>query len=257
MKKIIAVFLIIAVAIGSVSALEDFEIEAYGGVGIEFANASGFKAVRISDYYRYGSSEGSLLLPLADMNGTGVLFTVSAGARYELIPNLNVLGELLVGFASGGTYSYQFDLGAIYEFPFQIISPKFHLGAGAKLGFISYSKGLGNAQVLPGTTPPVILEEGTIRTGDSISFSSMGLDITPIVDAKFQITDALSVGLDMGFQFTIFFKNAIEDTTQGKTISLDERYFFKPQAGALERETFTPSVSVTGFKTNIHVLYKF
>ena len=257
MKKFIAAFLIIAVAICSVSALEGITLEAYGGAGIEFANASGFKAVRISDYYRYGSSEGSLLLPLGSMNGTGVLFTAHAGVRYEVIPNLNVLGELLVGFAGGGTYSYQFDLGAIYELPFQIISPKFHLGAGAKLGFISYSKGLGNAQVLAGTTPPVILEEGTIRTGDSISFSSMGLDITPIVDAKFEITEALSVGLDMGFQFTIFLKNAIEDTTQDKTISVDSRYFFKPQAGTLVPETFNPSVSVTGFKTNIHVLYKF
>ena len=84
----------------------------------------------------------------------------------------------------------------------------------------------------------------------------MGLDITPIIDAKFEITEALSVGLDMGFQFTIFLNNAIEDTTQGKTISLDSRYFFKPQA-TLEPETFNPSVSVTGFKTNIHVLYKF
>lgn len=257
MKKLIAVLLIFAVAITAVSALDDFEITAYGGVGVEFGNASNFKEVRISDYYKYGSSEGSLLFPLANMNGMNALFTVHAGARYEVIPNLDVLGELLVGFAGSGTYSYQGDIGAIYKLPFEIITPKLHLGAGAKLGFISYSKGLGKAQTLPGTTPPVILDEGRINNGDSISFSSMGLAITPLIDASFEITDAISVGLDMGFQITIFIKNAIDNTTTGNTISLDNRYFFEARADRLVQTEFKPSVSLTGFKANLHVMYKF
>jgi hypothetical protein len=255
MKKLITVLLIIAIAIDSVSATET--IEAYGGIGLEFANASGFKAVRLSDYYKYGSSEGSLLLPLGDMNGIGVLLTVSGGAKYELLPSLNVLGEVLIGLSSGGTYSYQVDVGAIYELPFQILSPSFHLGAGANIGFLDYSKGLGTAQTLPGTTPPVILDQGTIRNGDKISFTSVGIAITPLVDAKYEITRELAVGMDLGLQISIFFSNQIYDETQKKSIPLDDKYFYKPISDDLIRESFKPSVSLTGLKTNVHVLYKF
>ncbi|MCR4939424.1 MAG: hypothetical protein K5930_04855 [Treponemataceae bacterium] len=259
MKKLIALLLVLVIAVSAVSAASDFEIEAYGGIGIEFSNASGFKNVRVSDYARYGSAEGSVLMPLAGANGIGALFTVNIGAKYELLPSIYVLGEACIGFAGSGTSSVQIDLGAIYVLPFELF-PKFHLGAGAKIGFLTYTKGLGKTQVMEGTTPPVILSGGSINTGDELSFSSLGIDITPIVDATYQITNELAVGIDMGCQISIFLSDSIQgkrgDTTY--TIPSDPKYFYESNDDYPPTlTTFKPEVSMTGFKANLHVLYKF
>ena len=182
MKKLIAALLLIGLVFGSASALDDFMIEAYGGIGVEMASASGFKKVIVSDYKRYGDSQGSLYLPLEEMNGTGALFTVQIGARYELIPSIYVLGEVCVGFAGTGNSAYQFDVGGIYVLPFNFM-PNLHLGVGAKLGFFGYTRPMGKASVIPGSLAPVKLKEGTIDNGYELSFSSAGFDITPYVNA--------------------------------------------------------------------------
>ena len=142
MKKLISVLLIIALAITTISAQENLEIKAYGGLGVEMYSASGFKDVRISDYRRYGASEGSLLLPLNDMNGAGALI-------------------------------------------------------------------------------------------------------------------ALQFGADIGFQWAISFKSAL---TAGENVTLDTTAndYYQPTAGYPPvATTIDPKVSLTGFKANIHVLYKF
>ena len=253
MKKLIASLLILVIGIGAVAA---FQMEAYGGVGAEFYYAEGFQNTRISDYRRWGASEGSLLLNLADMNKSGVLITVQGGVRYETLPNLYALGEACLGFISIDTYALQLEAGGLFMFPMSLFVPNFHVGVGAKVGVFDFTKALGHAQVLQGTTPPVILEAGTIETGDSIEFSTLGVSITPFVDFTFDLGSFLAIGVDIGFQWAISFKSALY-ANKSIEVSTDSQDFYLPNSSyPPTRMSMSPVVSLTGFKANVHVSYR-
>ena len=256
MKKLIASLLILVVGIGAVAA---FEMEAYGGVGAEFYKAEGFKDTRLSDYRTYGSSEGSLLLPLNSMNGSGVLITIQGGVRYETLPNLYALGEVCLGFISIDTYALQFEVGGLFMFPMSLIVPNLHVGIGAKVGAFDFTKALGRAQILEGTTPPVILSGGRIYNGDSIEFSTLGMSITPFVDLTFDLSSYLAVGVDVGFQWAISFKSALygKHGESRVEVSTTSGNFYLPNDQYPPTEmSMSPEVSFTGFKANAHVTYR-
>ena len=256
MKKLIASLLILVIGIGAVAA---FQMEAYGGVGAEFYKADGFKDTRLSDYNYYPSQEGSLLLPLTSMNGSGVLITVQGGIRYETIPNLYALGEACLGFISMDTYALQIEVGGLFMFPMSLIVPNLHVGVGTKIGAFEFTKALGKAQILDGTTPPVILSSGTIHEGDSIEFSSIGMNITPFVDLTFDLGSFLAIGVDIGFQWAISFKSALygkQGSADRVEVSTTSGNFYEPSANALVRMDMDPVVSLTGFKANAHVTYR-
>ncbi len=262
MKKLIAVLLILIVGIGAVAA-EGFELEAYGGVGAEFYSASGFKDLRLSDYRTYGeSSQASVLLELDDMNKAGVLITVQGGARYETLPNLYALGEVCLGFIDMNTYALQAEAGGLFMFPLSLIVPNLHVGIGTKVGYFDFTKSLGNAHRLPGSTGSVIVwnQSGTdsvsISDGDHIEFSTLGLSITPFVDFTLDLSSFLAVGVDIGFQWAISFKSALYKGTGDNRESIDIKSpdFYIP--GTFTRTTMSPFVSLTGFKANAHVTYR-
>lgn len=257
MKKLIASLLILVIGIGAVAA---FQMEAYGGVGAEFYYAEGFKNTRVSDYRRFGSEEGSLLLNLADMNKSGVLITVQGGVRYETLPNLYALGEACLGFISLDTYALQLEAGGLFMFPMSLFVSNFHVGVGAKVGFFDFTKALGKAQVLQGTTPPVILEAGTISNGDSIEFSTLGVSITPFVDFTFDLGSFLAIGADIGFQWAISVQSGLYAKTGSSgrvAVDTDSPDFYEPNNSyPPTRMTMDPVVSLTGFKANVHVSYR-
>ena len=263
MKKLIAGLLILIITISAVSA---FEMEVYGGVGVEFYNAEGFKNTRLSDKKYQGSlygaqyNEGSLLLNLASMNGFGTLITIQGGARYEVIPNLYALGEACLGFISIDTYALQFEGGALFMFPASLFVSNLHVGVGAKAGFFDFTKSLGKAKILENTTGPVILPEGKIYENYLIEFSSLGLSVTPFIDLTFDLSKYLAVGVDVGFQWAISFKSALY-AKKDKDSSLIEvntksGVFYEPRADALVPMDMDPVVSLTGLKANAHVTYR-
>ena len=257
MKKLIASLLILVIGIGAVAA---FQMEAYGGVGAEFYYAEGFKDTRLSDFKRFGSSEGSLLLPLNSMNSSGVLITVQGGVRYETIPNLYALGEVCLGFISMDTYALQFEMGGLFMFPMSLFVPNFHVGVGAKVGAFDFTKALGRAQILEGTTPPVIISGEEINNGDLIEFSTLGMSITPFVDFTFDLGSFLAIGVDVGFQWAISFKSALygKHGESGRVeVSTTSGNFYLPNNQYPPTEmSMDPVVSLTGFKANAHVTYR-
>lgn len=263
MKKLIASLLILVVGIGAVAA---FQMEAYGGVGAEFYYAEGFKNLRLSDIRKHPSNYDSINLNLADMNKSGVLITVQGGVRYETIPNLYALGEFCLGFISMDTYALQFETGGLFMFPMSLFVPNFHVGVGAKVGFFDFTKALGEAHMLPreNGTPALYIdiwnESDTqsiqIHNGDTIEFSTLGMSITPFVDFTFDLGSFLAIGVDVGFQWAISFKSALYKGSRDSRESIDSKSpdFYIP--GTFTPTTMTPVVSLTGFKANAHVTYR-
>ena len=260
MKKLIASLLIIVIGIGAVAA-ESFEIEAYGGAGVEQFYASGFKDTRLSDYKRYGSREGSLLLDLDDMNAAGMLITTQLGARYEVLPTIYALGEFSFGLLGLDQYVLQAEAGSLFMFPMGFLLPNLHLGVGIKVGYFDFTKNLGRAKILEGTTPPVKLSEGTIYNGYLIEFSSSGLSLTPMADITLDLSDHLALGFDVGFQWAISFKNALyakaDKDSDPISISTNSGNFYQPTSGTPVEMSLNPVVSLTGLKMNAHVMYRY
>lgn len=266
MKKLIASLLILVIGIGAVAA-EGFEIEAYGGAGVEQFYASGFKDTRLSDakyrgtLYSSSNNEGSLLLDLDDMNAAGMLITTQLGARYEVLPTIYALGEFSFGLLGLDQYVLQAEAGSLFMFPMGFLLPNLHLGVGIKVGYFDFTKNLGRAKILEGTTPPVKLSEGSIYNGYLIEFSSSGLSLTPMADITLDLSDHLALGFDVGFQWAISFKNALyakaDKDSDPISISTNSGNFYKPTSGTLTEMTMNPVVSLTGLKMNAHVMYRY
>lgn len=253
MKKIFLILLVVLVTIGSAFALDLSGLKWVGYVGGSFQQSSvaGLMNARLSDYQYYGGSEGSLYLPLESANGNRMLFGVVAGAKAYLAERIGVLAE--VGYSFGGekTFAINANIGGLFYF----INSNFHLGAGAKLGLFDYNVFLGSARILPGTTPPVILPQGTIRNGDILTYSIMGLNVNPVVDISYDI-GSISVGASVGYQFGFSFKSSL---TANK-ISIDPKTsgaFYDPEAIGFRRIEMDPKVSLNGFTAQLVVSYKF
>ena len=262
MKKLIASLLILVIGIGAVAA---FQMEAYGGVGAEFYSAKGFQNLILSDVRNHPGALDRISLELADINGSGVLITVQGGARYETIPNLYALGEACLGFISLDTYALQFEAGGLFMFPMSLIVPNLHVGVGTKVGFFDFTKYLGKAKTLAGgsgynyvdISNTTNTETVQIHNGDEIEFSTLGLSITPFVDFTFDLGSFLAIGVDIGFQWAISFKSALYKKTSNNRESIDIKSpDFYTDTTLTTRADMNPVVSLTGFKANAHVTYR-
>ncbi len=261
MKKLIAVLLILIVGIGAVAA-EGFELEAYGGAGIEMFYAQGFKDTRLSDYKHYPSNEGSLLLDLDDMNSMGMLITVQLGARYEVLPTIYALGEFSFGFLGLDQYALQAEAGSLFMFPMGFLLQNLHVGIGIKVGYFDFTKSLGRASILAGTTPPVHLRNiGTVKNGDIIEFVTSGLSLTPMADITLDLSNHLALGFDVGFQWAISLKSGLNARANKDSdpvfIPSDSGHFYEPTSGTPVEMDLNPVVSLTGLKANAHVMYRY
>ena len=229
----------------------ELEWEAYIGASMQQSSVSGLKNARLSDVEYYGANEGSLYLPLEKNNGSKILFGAVVGGRAYLGDEFCALSELDVSFGGAKTFAVNVNVGGLYYF----VDSSVRFGLGAKFGFYDYNINLGNAEVLPGTTPPVILPEGTIYTGDPISYSILGMSLNPVVDFSVRMGDAISFGASVGYQIGFSFSSAL---TANK-VSIDPKTsgaYYDPQSTEIIKIEMDPKVSLNGFTAQIYALYR-
>lgn len=253
MKKLVGILLGAAVCAAAATAqgFSALEWEVYGGLGIEMAQVKGMEDVRISDVRKYGAAEGSLLLPLDDANGFSVPVTITLGGQTEIIDNVAVLAELCAGIIDSNSYVGNFDLGAKYYF----VNDKFRFGAGLKAGVYYLEKSLGKAEVLAGTTPPVILDEGTVRDGDSLSYTVFGASVTPMLDVGYWLTEKFSIGCNVGYQLGFSFSSKFK-AGDVEINPKDSDDIYEARTDGFYSLDLDPTVTLNGVKASLYVSYK-
>lgn len=227
----------------------------YGGISMQQSSVSGLKNARLSDVQYYGSSEGSLYLPLEQYNGDKPLIGGVLGGRVKLTDQLVSLAEIDATFGGAATFAVNINLGGIFYF----VNKNIHLGAGAKVGIYDYNVALGQAEILPGTTPPVILPEGTIYNGDTISYSILGLSLNPFIDFNVDM-GAMAIGASVGYQIGFSFKSSL-DAKHGDSdsISIDPETsgaYYDPEKTTITRIEMNPKVSLNGVTVQVYIMYK-
>lgn len=248
------VLLLVIVSVAVVFA-SDFEEEQkmylFGGVVVHNYEMSDFEDVRISDCYYYQTREGSLLLKLEDANGKGKGIGATFGIRADVSSRFEAIMSLDISFI-GEKSSY---IGIGGGFLFNVIDSKMKLSVGAKGGVFSLGKTLGDAEVLPGTTPPVILPDGTIREGDLISFDVKGFNVSPILDFIIVMNPKMAVGVSCGYQFGV----SAGGTLGAENVSISTKTcpeaFYEPTADDLIRKEIDPKGNDNGFKASVYFLY--
>lgn len=259
-KTVLALLLILAVAMASVSASSfataNIDWAFYGGLTLHQYSLKDFKNVRLSDYETHPYNEGSLMLPLADQNGSGMGFGLTVGARGNLSDSFDMIGEVTASMAGKSGVFGNVAVGAIYNFT----NAKYRIGAGGKVGYFMYSKSLGHAQILPGTTPPVMLNEGTIRNGDALSYTVSGLSLTPVLDCSFRISRNIAVGIQAGYQFCIPLSSSLH-AKGTNDVNIDPQKhksaYYEPDSEKLVNTSFNPKASVNGFTGTVYCSYVF
>ena len=261
-KNLLAAILIIAMAVASLSAAsifpEGMKWDPYGGLTTHQYSLKGFKDVRISDYETYGSREGSLLLSLASQNGSGLGFGATVGLRSTLTEKWDVFSDFTATFAGKGGGFYNLNFGAVYGFKdFDVKGYTLHLGAGGRAGFFMYSKNLGRAEILKGTTPPVAFPDGRIHDGDPISYKVYGINIEPLMELSMKVTEKITVAAQIGLQLSIPFSNALSSDKVDIDPKTNPGAYYAPVAEQLRRIDFNPKASINGFSMTIYCRYAF
>jgi len=114
-------------------------------------------------------------------------------------------------------------------------------------------------RILTGTQGPVILGEDKIYEDDPISFSTLGISLTPFIDFTYDLSSFLAVGFDIGFQWAISLKSGLyaKHGEENIEVSTTSGNFYLPNSTYPPTEmTMSPIVSLTGFKANAHVTYR-
>lgn len=253
MKRICISLLLICFASAFAFAINPSELdwETYLGASMQQSSVSGLKNARLSDVQYYGANEGSLYLPLESNNGSKLLFGAVVGGRAYMTDEFCALGEVDISFGGAKSFAVNVNVGGLYYF----VDSSVRFGLGAKVGFYDYNIDLGKAEVLPGTTPPVILPEGTIYTGDPISFSIIGISLNPIVDFSVRMSDAISFGASVGYQIGFSFSSAL---TANK-VSIDPKTsgaYYDPESTAIVKIDMDPKASLNGFTAQVYGLYR-
>lgn len=260
-RKFLVVVLMVMTVVTGLYASNDFHSSMemnwamYGGIHLQQYNISGFKNVRLSDYQRYGAyGEGSLYLPLENANGKGFAYGATVGARSDMGNNCDILAEIQFDYAGKSSFFLNLQVGGVYNF----INSNFKLGLGAKAGYYMFNKNLGNADILPGTTPPVKLAAGTIKQGDKLSYMVSGISITPVLDVSYKVGRNIAVGFMGGYQFGVQITNAL---TAGNNVNISPskspEAYYDPTAEGFERIKLEPKVSVMGFTGSVYCTYVF
>lgn len=260
-KRFLVVLVLAVSALVCLSAGNDLNVGIemdwcmYGGAHFQQYSINDFKNVRISDYARYGSSEeGSLLLNLEDANGKGLAIGGFFGMRGDKGDDFELIVEAQIDYVGNKSFLINAQVGGIYK----LVDAKFKLGVGAKAGYYMFDKMLGTAEILQGTTPPVILSTGTIRNGDSISYSVSGISATPFLDVSYKVGRNIAIGFMGGYQLGIQITSSL---TAGENVNIspekNPEAFYEPTASGFYRTSFDPKVSVNGFTGSVYCSYVF
>lgn len=234
---------------------QDLPLSFYGGLNISGASSTDFTGFDISDWQNYGlksqvpnNKEGRVNVDLESMKPSATNIGVMLGASYRLSEKLSALAEIqytLSGISLTGIY-----VGLNYDI---IKGDKFSLGLTSKVGYNIGSADLGEISLLPGYTPPVILPEGTFKTGDALSMEFSGLALNLGITPSYKVTDKIAV---MGFLgFNLGFTSSDGLLSNGVLLPMSAQGVVKSN-GLDTQAGIDPTINSTGLSFQIGVMYK-
>ncbi len=167
----------------------------YGGLAVTPLEISGLQRVHASDWEDFGTGEleGRIELPLQRGNTSGERFGARVG--YHFGSRLPAIAELGVFPANATlvTLAAGFD---VHPFRTSFVS----FGVTPKLGYLVGLIDAGEAEVLPGKTPPVITRSGTFDEGDSLSGMFSGPFVQVAASSMVRLSERFGLRLDIGYQ---------------------------------------------------------
>ena len=172
----------------------------YGGIGTMPLSISGLADVHASDWENYGTGdmEGRVNLPLEGGN-TSEIVRPGACVGYEIdLGVLPVFGELSIFPGSMNVFT------VLVGTKLGLLSGKdWSLGLAPGVGVMLATMELGEVEVIPGKTPPVITPMGTFYEGDPLSASIGGLMLSGDVVFGMRLSDKLELRLKGGLQYAL------------------------------------------------------
>ncbi|MGM0558913.1 MAG: hypothetical protein ACQEVA_21170 [Myxococcota bacterium] len=231
----------------------------FGG-GVFPLEVSGMENIHASDWQNYGlgASEGRVALPLGDGNMNGFAYGLKLGFdtnQFESVVKvpswLMLAGDLGIYFGSMNVFAMK--LGANLHF---VDTEAFGLAFAPRGGFMLGFMGLGNVEVLPNKTPPVITENGTLHEGDPIRANLPGFTASANMIADFRFTDNLGIRLDVGYQVAAMLGMSINSGTDGDvTLNMDDPALVEPD-GSSTQAGLEPKGNAIGFVGTLGVFYR-
>jgi hypothetical protein len=210
----------------------------YFGYAMLPLEVSGVSNIDMSDWENYGlwinngGIEGRVRLPLSDGETSGLQSGIMLG--YEYVPpnaNFSLLAELQ--YAPGDSSVTSFFAGPKWNFYEQ---DRLSIGFAPKLGYIKASIDLGTASQIRhyggfGTTyrAPVILDEGTIYDGDSISADLSGFGLQLALTSSYKLTDRWGINGQLGYSLS--FLGDMEVVAGDITLDKNSRDLVKADGG--------------------------
>ena len=215
MKKYIGLAAILAIMFGAVSlaSANQKPQKAYVGVGVMPFYLDGLQNATLSDRAYYPNNEARVYLPLADANtdGAALLPGILFGYAYDLAGPVTANGEISV---------HLYDRVAAFTAMiggdmFVVNKPNMKIGIPLRVGFLGALIDFGQTELVQGSTPPVILPEGSINTGDDLGAQMMGAVVRGGMTAELWLTPKLGLRADVGAQMGFLGKLEIKATKAG------------------------------------------
>ena len=218
----------------------------------------GMADVHVSDWETFGtgSSEGRMALPLGEGNSNNPLMPgIKAGFSANVAPFVDLTLDFSVNFGSMMVLSVT---GGADIFLVEV--DNFRMGAMARIGYMMASLDAGTAQVLPGKTPPVIINDvGTFRTGDEISAELTGVITQAGLVNEFYISPDLGIRLEAGFQYAYINQLNITSGIGDEKIELpvDNAAVVQPELGSTTQAGIDPKGQSLGLTAGIGLVFRY
>lgn len=196
----------ILMSISTISKGQTFSIDSlfvYGGISYIPIKTVDFFDVHISDWERFGlgTSEGRVEVPLLD-NAPGSSPGLALGAHYFL--NETWSGSVDLTYTFSGINLIQALLGVHYKI---MDGSKFSIALSPRIGYSMANGEIGTTEILPGKTPPVILDEGTFDADESLKVEFSGVLFQAGITPVFEVSDRLRIIANVNYGLN-FARNA-------------------------------------------------
>lgn len=218
----------------------------------------GMADVHVSDWQSYGtgSSEGRMELPLSGGNTNNPLMPgAKMGFAANIAPFLDLTIDFSINFSSmmvltltGGADIYLVEI------------ENFRMGAMARIGYMMANMTAGEAQVLPGKTPPVIINDiGTFNTGDNISAELTGVVTQAGIVNEFYVTPELGLRFEAGIQYAYINQLNIVTGTGDTRIELpvDNAAVVEPVEGSTTQAGIDPKGQSLGLSASVGLVFRY
>ena len=232
--------------------------------GIRFSLASmpmtieGLEDAHISDWEKFGlgGSEGRMLLAMGDGNMASTAMPgLRFGGAYRLMPALDLGGECAFHFGDnlGANISASVDY-YVWQ------TEGMRLGVQGRAGVLFASISLGDANILPGYTNPVIVNDDiTVRNGDTLKAQLMGFSASGGISFEYDLNAEFSLRFDAGYQIGDLSGASVliagEGDDAGTEVKLDHPAIVKTDATSTQAG-ITPSGNGIGGGGGIGIVYR-